>query len=64
MLFDTSADPDELVNLAALDPDPNLRSSLLAELTDAMLHADDLTRVEPVTVDLTPQDLAQPAVLT
>jgi arylsulfatase A-like enzyme len=49
MLYDLDADPDEMTNLAAAGVDPALRGTLLTVLTDAMLHADDITRTEPVT---------------
>ena len=38
-----------MTNLAAAGVDPALRGTLLTVLTDAMLHADDITRTEPVT---------------
>ncbi|MDW3217143.1 MAG: sulfatase-like hydrolase/transferase [Acidimicrobiales bacterium] len=49
MLYDLDADPDELDNLSVLGADPALRSGLVTGLADAMLHADDLTRTEPVS---------------
>jgi arylsulfatase A-like enzyme len=49
MLYDLESDPDEMTNLAAAGADPALRGELLTVLTDAMLHADDITRTEPVT---------------
>lgn len=52
MLYDLDTDPDELTNLAQLKPDLRIRSSLLTALTDSMLAADDMTRTEPVSLDL------------
>ncbi|NBQ11523.1 MAG: hypothetical protein EBU29_05545, partial [Gammaproteobacteria bacterium] len=45
-LFDLQADPDELIDLARRDP--ALRASLLEQLTDALLAADDAARNTPV----------------
>jgi len=40
------ADPDEMTDLARRDP--TLRASLLEQLTDALLAADDAARNTPV----------------
>ena len=45
-LFDLQADPDEMTDLARRDP--TLRASLLEQLTDALLAADDAARNTPV----------------
>jgi arylsulfatase A-like enzyme len=45
-LFDLQADPDEMTDLARRDP--ALRASLLEQLTDALLAADDAARNTPV----------------
>ncbi|MEM7140240.1 MAG: sulfatase-like hydrolase/transferase [Actinomycetota bacterium] len=47
-LYRFAEDPDELTNLAIDERDPALRYAALDALTDAMLRADDLTRMEPV----------------
>ena len=49
MLFDLHADPDELHNLARLDPDSSLRTQMLEVVVDSMMNANDLTRTEPVS---------------
>lgn len=49
MLFGLHADPDELHNLAAHDPDATLRTDMLEKFVDSMMHANDLTRTEPVS---------------
>ena len=46
-LFDLSTDPDELVDLSAHDRDPDRRTAMVDQLTDALIEADDLCRPEP-----------------
>lgn len=48
MLYDLVDDPGELTNLAVDGRAPQARTEMLAALTDAMIGADDQTRVEPV----------------
>ncbi len=46
-LFDLSADPDELVDLTKDGRDPERRSAIIEQLTDALIDADDLCRPQP-----------------
>jgi arylsulfatase A-like enzyme len=48
-LYDLEHDPDELINLAVADRDPAARVVALVALCEQMLHADDVTRMEPVS---------------
>ena len=48
-MFDLRVDRDELNDLAALDPVCSLRTDMLEVLADAMMHANDLIRTEPVS---------------
>jgi arylsulfatase A-like enzyme len=52
MLYDLTNDPDELTNLAVDRRDPTARTEALTALADAMIVADDITRLEPVSLDL------------
>ena len=52
-LYDLVNDPDELTNLSDGDRDPASRSRMLDTMVDAMIAADDNTRMEPVSLDLT-----------
>jgi len=51
-LFDMANDPGELTNLAPGNQDPTVRVKMLDVLADAMIGADDMTRVEPVSLEL------------
>ena len=51
-LYDLGNDPHELTNLAAANRDPDARHQMLDVLVEAMIGADDMTRTEPVTVDV------------
>jgi arylsulfatase A-like enzyme len=46
-LFDLIDDPDEMVDLSGPDRDPVRRAAMVEQLTDALIAADDLCRVEP-----------------
>ena len=48
-LFDLADDPDELTDLTEHDRDPDRRADMILQLTDALIAADDLCRVEPVS---------------
>jgi arylsulfatase A-like enzyme len=49
-LYDLEHDPDELINLAVANRDPAARVAALDVLCDQMLSADDVTRMEPVSL--------------
>jgi hypothetical protein len=48
-LFHLDNDPLEMVNLAVHGRDPGRRSQMVSQLVDAMIAADDIARVEPVS---------------
>jgi len=49
-LYDLEHDPDELINLAVANRDPAARVAALDVLCEQMLRADDVTRMEPVSL--------------
>ena len=49
-LYDLEHDPDELVNLAVDGRDPSARIAAVDALCELMLGADDVTRMEPVSL--------------
>jgi arylsulfatase A-like enzyme len=48
-LFQLDNDPHEMINLAVQGRDPGRRSEMVSQLVDAMMAADDIARVEPVS---------------
>ncbi len=58
-LYDLAADPDELTNLYGVDTAEGAKGEMLNAMVDAMITADDRTRMEPVTIDLPPAGSTQ-----